>query len=476
MSQPANAERRMSDTATLLQRIANIRQRLGQAEGMLSEAHSATAALAAGPVDDPTLVDDLIAEHCPAAACESTAGPTRLTHRARRCLGRCQLLVAELRALGEANVVPGEAFRRAAAMAEAAVRCARCLPDSPGSQTRLCEGLDGLLDGLADHIGRLREAARRADLGNERIGALAHLLTGLAAGSTLARESFTALADAVELDARQGEPLLFFSAGPTSPAADAASLRDWQSRCIACHGLLTAQVVARIAPSYPQAGPPARATLAALVHDVGMLEVPAELLALPGRLSCDQRRTVELHAEAGARIVARQVPGADVLFDAIAQHHERLDGTGYPAGRRDPTPLARLLAVADVYAALVSPRPYRTAGDTRTALADVLLQARRGALDNAAADALAGITFYPIGSVVVLDDGSVAMVVATNRAGNSAHAPSRPVVALLADQDGRPVPGPQVVDLAGADHRSVVRALAVDVRRRLLADTFPQFA
>jgi len=465
----------MSDTATLLQRIAAIRQRLGQAENMLVEAQSAAAELA-NPTSDATDFDELIALHCPPPAQEPAAGPKVLTHRARRCLHRCQDLISTLRSLGDASSALKDAYRRAAAMAEAAVRCAQSFPDSPTAQTRLCEGLDGFLDGLAEHIGRLREAARRADLGNERIGALAHLLTGLAAGSTLARESFTALADAVEHDARQGEPLLFFSAGQTSPAADAESLREWQRRTVACHSLVTAQVIARIAPGYPAAGPTTRAIMAALVHDVGMLVVPPELMAQPGPLTCDQRRAVELHAEAGAQLTAHVLPAGDGLLDAVAQHHERLDGTGYPCARRDPTPLARLLAVADVYAGLVSPRPYRSAGDTRTALADILLQARCGALDETAANALSIMSFYPVGSVVVLDDGSVAMVVATNRLSGDPQAASRPVVALLADQDGRPVPGPQIVNLAGADHRSVVRALPVDVRRRLLGATYPQFA
>lgn len=463
----------MSDTATLLQRIAAIRQRLGQAEGMLFDAQTAAAELATAP--NPSL-NDWLAEHLPPVPVEPNAGPAALTHRARRCLGRCQELVNELRTVGDGPWATAEAYRRAAAMAEAAVRCARALPDSPETQTRLCEGLDGLLDGLAEHIGRLREAARRASLGNERVGALAHLLTGLAAGSTLARESFTALADAVESDARQGEPLAFVSAGPCSPACDRTTAKLWLARAIACHGMITAQIVARIARQFPAAGSASRATVAALIHDVAMLQTPAELIATPGLLSADERRSIEQHSEAGARIVANQIPGAQDICDAIEQHHERLNGTGYPAARRNPVPLARLLAVADVYAAMVSSRPYRPAMDTRTALADVLLQARRGALDEGAAAALAGISFYPVGSVVMLDDGSIATVVATNCPAVDPQRPARPVVALLADQDGRPVMGPQIIDLAGADGRAVVRALPVDVRSRLLGATFPQFA
>jgi hypothetical protein len=153
-----------------------------------------------------------------------------------------------------------------------------------------------------------------------------------------------------------------------------------------------------------------------------------------------------------------------------------MDGTGYPCGRRDPAPLARLLAVCDTYAALVSPRPHRPALDTRAALAEVILMARRGVLDPDRVDELSKITFYPVGSAVVLDDGTVGVVVAANAPAADAHRASRPVVALVADAEGRPVPGPKVVDLAGDDSRAVVRALPADSRRDLLGSVCPQFA
>src|SRR4029077_20427607 len=96
----------------------------------------------------------------------------------------------------------------------------------------------------------------------------------------------------------------------------------------------------------------------------------------------------------------------------------RLDGTGYPSGKWAAAvgEQARLLAACDVYAALVSPRPYRPAADSRTALADPLMLIEQGLLDRAQTEKLLRLTFYPAGSVVQLSDGTVALVVGSPKA------------------------------------------------------------
>ena len=106
--------------------------------------------------------------------------------------------------------------------------------------------------------------------------------------------------------------------------------------------------------------------LAALIHDAGMLRVPAAILTQTDPLTPEQRRLVEGHCRTGAEIAARLRPDAVWLAQAIAEHHERLDGTGYPAGLRggQMSSLSRLLAVCDVYAASCTARPYRKAKET----------------------------------------------------------------------------------------------------------------
>ena len=218
--------------------------------------------------------------------------------------------------------------------------------------------------------------------------------------------------------------------------------------------------------------------LAALVHDVGMLRIPTEILTQPGPLNDEQRRAVESHARTGAELAARLGPSVGWLAQAAAGHHERLDGTGYPAGLRDTqiTPLNRLLAVCDVYAALCAPRPHRPAHETRTALTDTLLLADQGALDRNHAERLLVLSFYPAGSVVELADGAVGVVVATPVARRDLDGPARPVLTLLTDSQGQPLPVPLYLDLTQVEGRSIVRSLSPAERREVLGKTYPEAA
>jgi putative nucleotidyltransferase with HDIG domain len=99
-----------------------------------------------------------------------------------------------------------------------------------------------------------------------------------------------------------------------------------------------------------------------VIHDVGKIAVPDEVLNKPGRLTEDERAIIEEHPEAGFEMCRHLGFLADEL-DVIRFHHERWDGTGYPMGLQgEAIPLlARILAIADVYDALTSERAYRKA-------------------------------------------------------------------------------------------------------------------
>ncbi len=111
---------------------------------------------------------------------------------------------------------------------------------------------------------------------------------------------------------------------------------------------------------------------AALLHDVGKIVVPAEILTKPGRLSGVEMQLIRQHAAASAALIADIEFGGPVAAIVI-QHHERLDGTGYPAGlvAEQLLPEASALAVADVVEAMSSHRPYRAALGVEAALAEV---------------------------------------------------------------------------------------------------------
>lgn len=105
------------------------------------------------------------------------------------------------------------------------------------------------------------------------------------------------------------------------------------------------------------------------LHDVGKVLVDEEILNFPGQLSDTQRDEVQQHCQFGHDIL-RGVPFNWPIIQIIYQHHERLDGSGYPQGLRGDEIMleARIVAIADVFDALTSERPYRAAEGVAVAL------------------------------------------------------------------------------------------------------------
>ena len=119
--------------------------------------------------------------------------------------------------------------------------------------------------------------------------------------------------------------------------------------------------------------------VASYLHNIGNVGIPAEILVKPSRLSVLEFDMVRAHAQAGYEVI-RQVDFPWPVAEIVRQHHERLDGSGYPQGLKDNQILleARILAVADTVEAMSSHRPYRPALGIERALAEI--QSNRGTL------------------------------------------------------------------------------------------------
>ena len=119
--------------------------------------------------------------------------------------------------------------------------------------------------------------------------------------------------------------------------------------------------------------------MAGIVHDIGKIGIPAEILVKPAALSEDEYALVKSHAENGFAILEK-IDFERPIADIVLQHHERLDGSGYPAGLAGDAilPEARVIAAADVIESMASHRPYRPALGIEAALAE--LQAGSGRL------------------------------------------------------------------------------------------------
>jgi HD-GYP domain-containing protein (c-di-GMP phosphodiesterase class II) len=112
--------------------------------------------------------------------------------------------------------------------------------------------------------------------------------------------------------------------------------------------------------------------LAASIHDVGKIAIPAEILSKPGKLSDIEFMLVKTHAQAGYDLI-RGLDFPWELATMVYQHHERMDGSGYPQGLKGPDILlgARIMAVADTVEAMATHRPYRAGLGIDFALAEI---------------------------------------------------------------------------------------------------------
>jgi HD-GYP domain-containing protein (c-di-GMP phosphodiesterase class II) len=338
-------------------------------------------------------------------------------------------------------------------------------------QQRLCEGLEGIFDAARRRFDLLAGTLERRRTDAARIDALARILVALNEdGDPLDPAPVLGLADEI-LAEMPGRPLRFLAADPASTRGylggpDFAA----PARFVAAHSLNCASVLARLARNDPEWHDRARdLVLAGLLHDAGMLRAGVSLLAFPGPLDAAGRRAIEGHAKAGAERILARLPGLGEIADVAAAHHQRPGGDHV-------SPMARLVAAVDVYAAMCAPRPHRPGTDPRAALIDVLLLGERGLLDRFATEKLLGLGLYPAGTVVELADGSTAVVLCPRDPRDAIHAAARPPVAVLAGPDGRALASPRFVDLAEAGGCAVVRTLEPGDRLRILGRSYPEWA
>lgn len=182
---------------------------------------------------------------------------------------------------------------------------------------------------------------------------------------------------------------------------------------------------------------------AALFHDLGMLDVPEAIVAKPGRLAPEEFAVVKAHPAAAADLLARQGTAEEVLAP-IREHHERYNGSGYPHGLSGEALNlgGQITALGDVYDALTSKRSYRGAVLPNTSMR-ILFAMRGKDFEQDLVDRfIKCLGIYPVGSMVRLQSGELAMVCGSNPA-----SPLSPTVKIVADKTGKPRP-PRIVDLS----------------------------
>jgi HD-GYP domain-containing protein (c-di-GMP phosphodiesterase class II) len=175
--------------------------------------------------------------------------------------------------------------------------------------------------------------------------------------------------------------------------------------------------------------------LGALLHDVGNLKVPENLLNKPGKLTKDEFTLVKAHAFLGYELLKQDSGMPPEALDIVLNHHERIGGHGYPNAKRDNeiSHFARIVAIIDVYDALTTDRPYKDGLNSRTALDKLYNQAPSNFAQDLIESFIKFMGIYPIGSIVELSTGHTAVVIA-----NNAKNQLKPIVGLVLNRKHEP--------------------------------------
>ena len=172
----------------------------------------------------------------------------------------------------------------------------------------------------------------------------------------------------------------------------------------------------------------------ALLHDVGMLRVPKEIVEKKGGLSESELQRIQSHSSYAYKIVNKELLYPEDVGIIVLQHHERWDGEGYPrriAGANIDLG-ARIVSVADAFEAMVSKKPYRNSMMGYQAMKNLLSDNLRRFDPDVIKAFIQTMGIYPIGSIILLNNGAMARVIEVQPT-----APLRPTIKILINEFGK---------------------------------------
>jgi putative nucleotidyltransferase with HDIG domain len=201
--------------------------------------------------------------------------------------------------------------------------------------------------------------------------------------------------------------------------------------------------------------------LAALLHDIGQLRLPLNLIRKVQLFTRQEHKLMQTHCEMGMAILNKFPEVPDESKRMVLEHHERLDGTGYPKGLRGNqiSELTQILSIADTYDAQISGRCSIPPVPPARALSELYRAAVEGQYHVYLVQRLIQLLgVYPIGSLIRLNTGEQAVVVWVH-----SHSRLTPTIKLLKDPSGHPYPEQEIIDLSAQNvqtpRRSIEKAL-----------------
>ncbi|MCL6588957.1 MAG: HD-GYP domain-containing protein [Firmicutes bacterium] len=196
--------------------------------------------------------------------------------------------------------------------------------------------------------------------------------------------------------------------------------------------------------------------MAAILHDVGKTLIPDQVLNKLAQLTPDEYLEVQKHTLVGYDLLRQKDDiNSEAALVAI-QHHERMDGSGYPNGLKGPEihEFAKIVAIADVYDALSTDRVYRKRWMPHQVIEYIRDKGKALFDPDFCKIFLENIAPFPIGSMVLLNNGEKAIVIKVTK-----DLPARPVVKVIEDQEGTLLNQPFDIDLKWDLTRFISRAL-----------------
>lgn len=185
-------------------------------------------------------------------------------------------------------------------------------------------------------------------------------------------------------------------------------------------------------------------SLSAVLHDVGKMKVPLDILNKPGKLDSVEWRLMKRHPRFGMEILGQRGGFSTDVLQGVYQHHERCDSSGYPhnLGRHSIGTFGKIIAIADFYDAMTSDRVYRPAVKPHLVVEQLIAESLSSFEESTAHAFIRSLAVYPVGSEVVMENGEEGQVVWFDRS-----MPNRPTVLILKDADGKPIEKPVECDL-----------------------------
>lgn len=181
-----------------------------------------------------------------------------------------------------------------------------------------------------------------------------------------------------------------------------------------------------------------------LMQDVGKIRLPRALLEKKTKLSPAELKVFQSHVGHSIDVMRGSKDASESLIQAIGQHHERYDGSGYPKGLSGEaiSQLGGMAGIADSYAAMISARPYAQPMSVQQALHHLYTTRDQGFKADLVEQFIQCVGVFPVGSLVELNTGEIAVVVSQNRARRL-----KPRVMLVLDNKRQSYPSPIMIDL-----------------------------